>query len=302
MCLLKPEAFKLPHVCTSASPASKTQQNFNAFHDLSIIHICQVTHPCFAIRSLSILVVCTMLPPVLESRMPVQEYSQTNIASYVGDETTHDLNVNVAIIAPLISVLCGMLFLLLAIFLGTKIRRTNNQSTTTTQILSRPQRGTKGTLQVLSVAALGSIPIIKFNGGDHTDGRADEDLELGFVSHNAITQATAIDTVVKHRSGSSSESDTDSPRPHHAGSARPTTNQQRQSAREADRTTSGGHHHPSWSGMSISCSICNEDFEHGHDVRVLPCNHSYPPPVSIRGSSKGLQLAHYGKDLLEIYS
>jgi hypothetical protein len=222
-----------------------------------------------------------------ESRRQAQVRRQVNISSdisYVADGATQNPNVEVPIIIPLISIFCGMMLLILAILVTTKIRnRANNQTTPTIRTSSRPrQRRIQGTLQVLSEMSLGSIPIIKFNCGDHKDGWTDRGQGPGFVLNEAVAEATAMDTAAMQHSNSPSKLATDSQSPQHVESTRPgspATNQTEKFAGEHsnDCPTLSNRHRPSWTGMSINCSICNEDFKHGQDVRVLPCKHGYHP-------------------------
>jgi hypothetical protein len=202
--------------------------------------------------------------------MPAHDRRQANIGNntpYAGDYTTQNSNVDVSVLLPLVAIFCGFLFLIAAIFVMTKVFGVNNQTPPGSLTPSPPrQRIVKGTPQVLSATSLGSIPIIKFNSSDHTRCRTGQVSETGFTQDEG-TETIIMNTAAKQRSSDSLESAADSQTQCHANSAgpdRPVTNQPR-------------HRQLSWTGMSISCSICDDDFEHGQDVRLLPCNHGFHP-------------------------
>jgi hypothetical protein len=207
---------------------------------------------------------------VSESRMPAHDRRQANISNdtlYTGDYTTQNSNVDVSVVLPLVAIFCGFLFLIAAIFVTTKVFGVNNQTPLRNLTPSQPrQRIVKGTPQVLSVTSLGSIPIIKFNSSDQLHCRTGQVPETGFTQDEG-TETITMNTAAKQRSSDSPESAADSQGQCHAKSAGP----------ERPASNKPRHRQPSWAGMSISCSICDDDFEHGQDVRLLPCNHGYHP-------------------------
>jgi hypothetical protein len=199
---------------------------------------------------------------------------QANITSFVGNGVTQNSATYISIITPLISVFCGAVLLILATPVWTKVRREDNQPPPISRVPTiRPrQPRIQGTLQVLNVTSLGLIPIVKFDCGGPKNDWAEKDPGLDCALSETLAHPVTTNTKTTPYISKSSKSAPDYPSP--------AAYQPRLSTGEPindDRTTQTTHHPPPWTGTSANCSICSEDFEHGQDVRLLPCNHGYHP-------------------------
>jgi len=202
-------------------------------------------------------------------RMLAHDRRQANISIiYAGDNNPQNANVGVSIILPLVAIFSGFTLLIAAIIVATRLRGRSNQTPprSPSPNRTRPTR-LKGTLQVLSTTALGSIPITKFKMCNDAQCWVDKVLESGLIKDEATVQAIANDIAVEQRSISPSNSVAAIQSPDYVNSAHS----------GSIATNHPRDHRPSCTIMNINCSICGEEFQPVDDVRLLPCHHGYHP-------------------------
>lgn len=209
-------------------------------------------------------------------------------ANFGGTITNGDLgpdqgpNIGLSIVIPLVSGFGGIV-LLSSVFLAWftfRRRRQRAASTDEERPLERTRLGAKKKLPTLSIPVLALLPIVKFEVADQGVSRAEKSADPTSQEEGS-TLVTETSTTTSQSQDKSPE-DTDSqnlqrPEPAHLDSS--FTSNPASSPEEGDQAppTLSEDQHPPWRGDFTTCTICEEDFQIGQDVRLLPCNHGFHP-------------------------
>lgn len=226
---------------------------------------------------------------IIIMRLPVWKPDSKIVAeerrqAYTGGDTSYAAegfgqvsNINVVIIVPFVAICCAMVLLILGILILKKSRRTENQQRSAGEVPTRPQtHSEKNTRALLSRALLTAIPIITFDGDQKSDWIFKRP-ETVVVHHEAIKVHTESSGKESEGSPSILTADSQTTKLPHLTSS--TTGQHIKPTSEncSNCITLTSSQQTPWKRVSLRCSICNEDFEHGQDVPLLPCNHGYHP-------------------------
>ena len=224
--------------------------------------------------------------PMWESELGIlaQERRQANSSSdtdYSEYTSSPNPNSQLVVLTPLISGFCGTILLVSVILVWLKFRRGRHRTTPTSPTpIEQPRHREKKKPEILNMAFLGYIPIIKFNNGDQKDGWKETGPELPFARKEATVGAIGMGTAVMQVGGSFLRAAEDLQIMH------PNVDADQGSSASQQLSTGGNcggsarasnNHLSSWKGIGTRCTICDEDFQHGQDVRLLPCNHGYHP-------------------------
>ncbi|PMD13327.1 hypothetical protein NA56DRAFT_441685 [Hyaloscypha hepaticicola] len=229
-----------------------------------------------------------------QERRQANSSGGTDYSEYISSQNP---NPQLVVLIPLISVFCGTTLLVSVILVWLKYRRGRHRTTPTgpTPIEQLRHRGKKKP-EILNMAFL-SIPIIKFNNGDQKNGWKESGPELPFARKEATMEAIGMGTAVMQMDGNflRAAEDLHILHPNVDAHQDSSASQQLPTRENCDSSARASNNHfSSWKGIGTRCTICDEDFQNGQDVRLLPCNHGYHPYVSILGSLTCLQHVHYG--------
>lgn len=151
------------------------------------------------------------------------------------------------IVIPLISGFCGLLLLMTVLIVGFRVWKQQRPAAQETSITPRVPRQKKKP-PVLTGPILGSLPILRFEIADHnicTTERCFDPISPtgGAIIGTSVEQCPDTDVALQSLPCAAERNDV----------------------------------RPPWRGAFTQCTICEEEFQEGQDVRLLPCDHGYHP-------------------------